>query len=238
MEIGVIIKLNVQVVTDGVFDFGGFCLCAMTALGLFLKILVQDRDGLDLHLDTARFEERVGDIAQLRRNASHAEASVTEMLLGENIYFREPLVLTHEIKRFLGRKDEVQGFREFLEEAYELKAQVLVIEKIEKRVVVREVGEAMRFKEVQDRRVARLEFTQFLFWKTQHLQHFVLFALVVVVEGLLQVVTDADVIDYKPLVLCGTAYPIYAGDSLEKAVRNDNLVEVHHLLYRRIESGE
>ena len=74
--------------------------------------------------------------------------------------------------------------------------------------------------------------------KLQHFQNFVLFSLVVVIEGLLQVVADANIIHHKSLILRGAAHAVHASDCLEKSVRDDDLVEIHHLFHRRIEAGE
>ena len=126
----------------------------------------------------------------------------------------------------------------FLNRLHELKAQVLVIEQIEKRVVVGEVRQAMLLEKLHDGGMACLQFAQLLLGKAQHVEHFVLFPLVVGVEGLLQVVADADVIDDKALVLGVAADPVHAGDGLEEAVGDDDLVEIHHLLHRRVEAGQ
>ena len=96
----------------------------------------------------------------------------------------------------------------------------------------------MGFEKVHDGGMACLEITQFLLGKTQHVQHFVLFPLVVVIESLLQVVTNADVINDKALVLPAAAHPVHTGDCLEEAMRNDDFVKVHHLLHRGIEPGK
>src|SRR6202158_5143541 len=44
LKVGIIIEINFQVMPDGVFDLGGFRLCPVSAVDLFLEILVQDRD--------------------------------------------------------------------------------------------------------------------------------------------------------------------------------------------------
>src|ERR1017187_5132056 len=49
---------------------------------------------------------------------------------------------------------------------------------------------------------------------------------------------DADVIDDKSFVFGGTAYAVHAGNRLEEAVSDDDLVQIHHLLHRRIEAGQ
>ena len=85
---------------------------------------------------------------------------------------------------------------------------------------------------------AGTKFAQFLLGEAQDVQHFVLFPLVVVVERLLEMMADADVIDDKALVLGGPADAIHAGDGLEEAVRDDDLVEIHDLLDRRIKAGQ
>ena len=121
------------------------------------------------------------------------------MFSGENVDLHERLVVPHKVERLLGGKDKVQTFGELLEEAHELKAQVFIIEQIKESVVIGEVSEAMRFEEVHDGGMARLELSQFLLGKTKHIQNFVLFPLVVIIESFLQVVANTDVINDKTL---------------------------------------
>jgi hypothetical protein len=52
------------------------------------------------------------------------------------------------------------------------------------------------------------------------------------------VVADADVIHDKAFVFGLPAYSVYAGDRLKQAMSDDNLVEIHDLLHRRIEASD
>ncbi len=65
-----------------------------------------------------------------------------------------------------------------------------------------------------------------------------LFPFVIRCQRFLEVVTDADVIHDKALVLVLIADAIYAGDGLEQIVVGNNLVEVQHLLDGRVEAGD
>jgi len=69
------------------------------------------------------------------------------------------------------------------------------------------------------------EVAQFFLGKTQYVDHFILFALVVGIEGPLQVVADTHIIDDKTLILRWTAHTVHTGDCLEEAVRDDDLIE-------------
>src|SRR5260370_26750913 len=53
LKVGIIIEVYIEVVPDGVLDFGGFCLRAVAALHVLLKIFVKDRNWLDLYLNPA-----------------------------------------------------------------------------------------------------------------------------------------------------------------------------------------
>ena len=61
------------------------------------------------------------------------------------------LVVAHVVERFLRREDDVQALRELLEQAHELEPEILVVEQVEERVVVGQVGEAVRLEPFHDR---------------------------------------------------------------------------------------
>src|SRR5262249_40302053 len=137
-----------------------------------------------------------------------------------------------------GRKHHIEAFRESPEEAHELEAKVLVIKEVKEGVRVREIVQAMLREEFQNRSVTGAQLAQFLLGETQHVEHFVLLTLVVVVESLLQVTSDANVIDNKTLVLADAAHPVHARDRLEQSVVDNDLVQVHNLFDRGVKAGE
>src|ERR1700730_4618343 len=112
-------------------DFGCLGLRPASALDLFLEVLIEDRDGLNLDVNSSGFKEGVNDVPQLRRNSFHTEAAVTKVLFSQSIDLCQSLVPRHELQRLLGGKNEIKALGEFLEEADILKAQVLIIEQIE-----------------------------------------------------------------------------------------------------------
>ena len=85
---------------------------------------------------------------------------------------------------------------------------------------------------------AGAKLAQLLLREAEHVDHFVLLALVVVVERLLEMVADADIIDDEALVLGRAGDAVDARNRLEQAVRDDDLVEVHDLLDGRVEAGQ
>jgi hypothetical protein len=107
---------------------------------------------------------------------------------GKNVDFHERLVVAHEIPRFLGWKNDVQALRKSPEETHEFKAEILVVKQIKERIMIRQVRQPMLFEEFHDRQLTGTEFAQFLLRETEHVQHLVLFAFVVVVESLFQMV--------------------------------------------------
>jgi hypothetical protein len=65
-----------------------------------------------------------------------------------------------------------------------------------------------------------------------------LLALVVVVDGFLQVVADADVINDEAFFLRRAGHAVHARDGLQQVVSDDHFVQVHHLLDGCVEAGE
>ena len=98
-------------------------------------------------------------------------------------------------------KTTFRRFVKFLEQAHELKAEVLVVEEVEKRVMVCQIRQALLLRGIPLSRHGWRAIAQFLLGEAKDFQHFVLFALVVGIEGFFEVMPDADVIDDKTLVL-------------------------------------
>src|SRR6185312_3088819 len=97
-----------------------------------------------------------------------AQPFIAEVLTGKNIDLHKSLVIAHEVERSFGREDHIQALCEGPKKTHELKAEILVIEQIEKRVMVSQVREAILVKEIHDCGVTGAQFTQFLFRKTQY----------------------------------------------------------------------
>ena len=76
---------------------------------LFLKVLIKNRDRLDLYVNPFRFKILVGDAAQLGRDAFHAQALVAEVLPGQHIDLCKGLVVGHIVQGLPGGKDQVQA---------------------------------------------------------------------------------------------------------------------------------
>jgi hypothetical protein len=53
LQIGIIIKLDIQVMPDGVFNLGGLSLRPIPAVDLLLEILVKDGNRFNFHFDSA-----------------------------------------------------------------------------------------------------------------------------------------------------------------------------------------
>jgi hypothetical protein len=54
LEVWIVIKLNVQVVANGVFDLSGLGLRPVSTFDFLLKILVKNGDGLNFYFDATR----------------------------------------------------------------------------------------------------------------------------------------------------------------------------------------
>ena len=238
LQVGIVIQIHVKMVADGVLDLGGLGFGPFSFSDLTFKVLVQNRDGGDFEVDALGFQIGIGDSPELGRNPFHAQALVAEMLSRQYVDFRELLIIRHKVEGFLGRKDKIEALGEFLKCQHVLEAQVFIVKKIEKGVMVVEVGQAMFFKKRHNRPMGGPQIIQLFFRKTQGIENVLLLALVGDLDGLFQVMADADVIDHKPLVLALAADPVHPGDGLQQVVGNNHLVQIHHLLHRCIEPGE
>jgi hypothetical protein len=119
-----------------------------------------------------------------------------------------------------------------------LEADVLVIEQIEKGVVVGEIRQTVPLQQRRDGFVVGLQFPQLIVPRAQRVEHFLLLLFVIGVNGPLQVVADAHVVHHKALILALAGHSVHAGDSLEQVVGHCHLVQVHHLLDRSVEASQ
>ena len=126
----------------------------------------------------------------------------------------------------------------FLKRRYELEAQVFIVEDVEDRVVVIQIVEAVRVQEIHDRFETCFKLAQLVLGEAERIENFFLLPLVVGVDRLLDVMADADVVDHEALVLGLSGDAIDPRDSLQDVVGDDHLVEIHHLLDRRVEARE
>ena len=92
--------------------------------------------------------------------------------------------------------------------------------------------------EIHDRFEICFKLAQLVLREAERIEDFLLLPLVVDADRLLEVVTDADVIDHEALVLGLSGDSIDPCDSLQQIVGDDHLVEIHHPLDRRIEARE
>ena len=144
----------------------------------------------------------------------------------------------HKIQRLFGRENNVQVFRELFEQAHERKAQILVIKHIKESIMICQIIKFMLLQQRQQRVVAGFQLKQFLLRKAQHTNNFFLFAFVVVVQRLFQVMANAYIVHHKAFVLGLASNAVNPGNGLQQAVRNNHFVQVHHLLYRSIKTGQ
>ncbi len=142
------------------------------------------------------------------------------------------------VKGLPGGKHQVQRSGELLECQHELKTHVFIVKQVEERIVVRQVREAVLPKQVHDRPMAGRKFAQLFFGEAERVDDLLLFPLIIGVEGLLQVMADPYVVHDKPFLLGLAAHAVDTGDGLKQVVGSDNLVEIHHLLHRRVEASE
>src|SRR5690349_18834379 len=91
---------------------------------------------------------------------------------------------------------------------------------------------------VHDGSMAGSQIAQLFLGKPKNVNDFVLFPLVVAVECLFEMMTNADVIDHEALVLAGSSYTIDACDRLQEPMCHDDLIEIHDLLDGSIEAGQ
>ena len=166
-------------VTNSVFNLRCLRLRSGAIAHVFLEILIEYRDWLDLNVNSPRFKKGIRDLPQFWRNALHTQTRIPEMLPRKNIDLQQRLVFRHEIQRLLGRKHHVQTPRISLEERHELKAQILVVEEVKESVVIGEIGQPLLLEELNDRIPACSQCPQFLFGKTQRVEHILLFTLIV-----------------------------------------------------------
>ena len=86
--------------------------------------------------------------------------------------------------------------------------------------------------------VGFLEFPQLLIGEAQGVDDLLLLALVVGVDRFLEMVANADIVHHEALVLGFAAHAVHTGDGLQQVMGNHDLVQIHHLLDRRIEAGK
>ena len=132
----------------------------------------------------------------------------------------------------------VQEIHDRLETCFKLAQLVLGVEDVEDRVVVIQIIEAVRVQEIHDRFETCFKLAQFVLGEAERIENFFLLPLVVGVDRLLDVVADADVVDHEALVLELSGDAIDPRNSLQDVVGDDHLVEIHHLLDRRVEARE
>ena len=98
LQVGIIVQFNIEVVTNSVLHLGRLRLGAVPCANLFLKIRIENRDGLDLYLNPFRLKICIGNAAQLGRDALHAQALIPEVLSRQHVDLGKGLIVGHIVK--------------------------------------------------------------------------------------------------------------------------------------------